>query len=71
MSRKILQKVLDALAQEQPDISYIRGILETLIENLPEETHQPAFKNAPPVMTIESVPPVKANIAMDSIEIEN
>lgn len=37
MNRKILQKCIDALNQPEVDVSYIRGILETLIESLPEE----------------------------------
>lgn len=31
--KKTLQKVLDELKKDTPDISYIRGILETLLEN--------------------------------------
>ena len=31
MNTQILQKCLDALEQKKPDISYIRGMLETLI----------------------------------------
>lgn len=37
MNRKILQKVIDELKNEQPKLDYIRGILETLIESLPED----------------------------------
>lgn len=32
MNKKILQKVVDELGKETPDLSYIRGILETLME---------------------------------------
>lgn len=32
MNTKILQKCVEALNSEKPDISYIRGMLETLIE---------------------------------------
>lgn len=37
MNRKLLQKVIDELAKENPKLDYIRGILETLIESLPED----------------------------------
>ena len=33
MNTRILQKCLDALCEKKPDISYIRGMLETLIES--------------------------------------
>lgn len=32
MSKKILQKVVDELKKDSPDLPYIRGILETLID---------------------------------------
>lgn len=37
MNRKVLQKVIDNLNGEKPDMSYIKGLLEALIESLPEE----------------------------------
>ena len=37
MNRKTLQKVIDELAKETPRIPYVLGILETLVETLPEE----------------------------------
>lgn len=43
MNRRLLQKVLDNLSQEKPDISYVRGILETIIESLPEDKMIPLF----------------------------
>jgi hypothetical protein len=42
MNRKIIQKVIDELKQDEPKLDYIRGILETLIESLPEEPTIPA-----------------------------
>lgn len=32
MNTKILQKCIDALSTTEPDLSYIRGMLETLLE---------------------------------------
>jgi hypothetical protein len=39
MNKKLLQKVIDELVKDKPDLSYIRGIVETMIESLPEEKH--------------------------------
>ncbi len=38
MNYKILSKILDQLNEEVPDISYIRGMVETLLSMAPEET---------------------------------
>lgn len=32
MQTKIIQKALDELKSEKPDLSYVRGMLETLVE---------------------------------------
>lgn len=37
MNYKILSKILDQLNEEVPDISYIRGMVETLLSMAPEE----------------------------------
>lgn len=37
MNTSILNKILQELKQEKPDISYVRGMLETLIEMQPEK----------------------------------
>lgn len=37
MNRKTLQKCIDELSKDSPKLDYVRGILETLIESLPEE----------------------------------
>jgi SOS response regulatory protein OraA/RecX len=39
MNRKTLQKVIDELNKPQPKLDYIRGVLETVIETLPEEKY--------------------------------
>lgn len=36
-NRKLLQKIIDELKKDKPDLSYIRGILETMIESLPDD----------------------------------
>jgi len=38
MNKKILQRVVDELKKEKPDLSYIRGVLETLIDGLIDTT---------------------------------
>lgn len=50
MNRKILQKIIDNLNSEKPDLSYIRGVLETIIEGLPGEqidTYKTIIKEVP------------------------
>ncbi len=37
MNRKLLTKVLDELNKESPRLDYVRGIMETILESLPEE----------------------------------
>lgn len=41
MNRKTLQKVIEELKKDKPDLSYIRGMLETMVDNLPPE--RPAY----------------------------
>ena len=36
MNRKTLQKVIDELSKPTPRLDYVRGVLETIIETLPE-----------------------------------
>lgn len=37
MNRKLIQKIIDELSKDQPKLDYVRGILETVLESLPEE----------------------------------
>lgn len=37
MNRKTLQRVIDELQKEIPRIPYVLGVLETLLETLPED----------------------------------
>ena len=39
MNKKTIQKVIDELKNEKPDLSYIRGILETLMDSEPHDTN--------------------------------
>ncbi len=57
MNRKVLQKVIDELLKDNPSVPYVLGILETIIENLPEENIIPTKYNAivPPVNSITTV----------------
>ncbi len=43
MNRKVLQKVIDELNKPEPKLDYIRGILETIIEGMPEEKLAPVL----------------------------
>lgn len=56
MNRKIIQKLIDELTKETPRLDYIRGILETLLESLPEE--KPKDVNIAPMFA----PPVSTNV---------
>ena len=48
MNKKTLQKVLDELKKDAPDISYVRGILETLLDT-DEPVSLPIAPNVVPV----------------------
>lgn len=37
MNRKTLQKAINELSKENPSLDYVRGMLETLIETIPED----------------------------------
>lgn len=62
-----LKKIRDELQKESPDLSYIRGILEVLIE---EDNIKPV--PGPSIVTnFEGLPPFNMdNIAPDSIRTE-
>lgn len=64
MNRKSLQKIKDALLKESPNIEYALGILDTLMDSLPEGTGLPgtainpdrnAFWTKSPVQTQEEL----------------
>lgn len=54
MNKKILHKILSELTKDAPDISYVKGILETLIESLPEE--------AKPMVIVPGISPKIINV---------
>lgn len=54
MNQKILQKVLDNLNTEKPDLSYIRGMIETLLA-LGEPKEADNYTIVPNTMTNHSV----------------
>ena len=37
MNRKLIQKIIDELNKENPKLDYVRGILETVLESIPED----------------------------------
>ena len=43
MNTNILQKCVDALKEKDPDLSYVRGMLETLIEMGDTQSAQQTF----------------------------
>ncbi len=51
MQTKILTKVLEELGKESPDLSYIRGMIETLVSLSPDEI---ALENFKPVYAVGS-----------------
>lgn len=42
MNYKILNKVLDELKKDKPDLSYVKGMIETLISFGESQTYSPA-----------------------------
>lgn len=71
MNRKILQKVIDALNKPDADLSYIRGILETLIDSLPEEyINTSVFKSVSTPVDLPLPNPNLNRIFTDSIKTE-
>lgn len=37
MNRNLIKKILEELSKDSPKLDYVRGILETVLESLPEE----------------------------------
>lgn len=52
MNTQILNKCIEELKKDKPDLSYIRGILETLVDSVPksqwEATHPRIENNVQP-----------------------
>lgn len=66
MNRKTLQKVLDELVKDKPDLSYARGILETILESLPNDDLKTfTINQIPPSATIHK--PITLDPAMPPI----
>ena len=74
MNRKIIEKILDALNKPQVDVSYVRGILETLLETLPEEKSKvnPESVNIVPLLYDTTGTPLPSNpiIMSEAIKME-
>lgn len=77
MNKKTLQKVLDELnKKDSVDVSYIRGIIETLIEGLPTEYEQtvkvsmPTFPINPIQKGTQSGTPLPQDDESKMIELE-
>lgn len=51
MNTKLLQKCIDKLGEQTPDLSYVRGILETLMEMSGEPV---PVSIVPPILTQSS-----------------
>lgn len=62
MNTKILQKCVDELNEEKPDISYLRGTLETLIEMEPKPLGNVLFS-----MASKSSSPITDRVKADEI----
>lgn len=68
---KILTKCIEALKEEKPDLSYVRGMLETLVEMQPDAPIEVKYSGkieTPPVIT--QFPPVIPT-AMDEASMLN
>jgi len=55
MNRKTLQKVIEELKKDKPDLSYVRGILETIVDSLPEDYKLIPTMNNFPGPTLQDV----------------
>jgi len=85
MNRKTLNKVIEELKKEQPKLDYVLGILETLVESLPEENTINTFKNEykhipAMVMPVNNIPKIDdigippariGNVDMSAITTQN
>lgn len=68
MNTKILQKVLEELNKEKPDISYIRGMVEVLASN--EEASNPQLiPISLPNQVIHSNIPIESTLVLDEVAI--
>jgi len=63
MNTKILQKCVDALGAQSPDLSYVRGMLETLIEMDGATVQVPKSETVQPVTS----PVIQNNYVGDPI----
>lgn len=64
MTRKLIQKIIGELSKDNPKLDYVRGILETVLESLPEEKVQtPIIGNLSHVPVINTPASVNAEVA--------
>jgi len=75
MITSILQKCLDELVKESPDLSYIRGMLEVLLATQPQQTKQvfmasPAQQNTAQSSPVDdaSILDAKARAALETVK---
>lgn len=67
MNTKLLQKAIDELKSDKPDLSYLRGMLETLMEM--QEVHMPIpgsimnFQSAASIPNTQSAAEIAASMA--------
>ncbi len=62
--KRTLQKVLDELKKDKPDISYVRGMLEVLVEDETIVT-APSFPSSASITSPSAVMPVLATVKLD------
>lgn len=55
INAKLIQKILDELAQENPRLDYVRGILETLLESFPQENKILTATGSAPMVKVTPV----------------
>jgi hypothetical protein len=65
MNRKTLTKVIDELKKDAPKLDYVLGILETLLESLPEEPKglAPFLPNTSTAIASPVSEPIKDEVA--------
>lgn len=62
MNRKIIQKLIDELGKETPRLDYIRGVLETLLESLPNGITEAVDKSLNNIFVGDITPMSEASI---------
>lgn len=66
MNRKTLQKIIDELGKESPRIPYVLGVLETLIDSIPEEMPRAGLLSTL-ASKVPNIAPIFENNELDNV----